>query len=197
MKVESGTKNIRDLLLSPLAKILSLGDNSLLANYFRRSEVADSSITTSFGRSKRQRTQGPEHAGNTALKPGLDLDEVTLGTEACSVEGAAEPDLDNSGIGCWLTEEDDVREHTPYPNPVDVTFILEQEDPLLIPEFLAAAHQQEKDAPAPYHIWLFFFWEGFLSRFDQVRGTEIRWSRDDKNVYPRHPWNRRAGLPEG
>ena len=90
-----------------------------------------------------------------------------------------------------------MRDHTPHPDPVDVTFILEQEDPLLIPQFLLAARQQDKESPDPYHLWSFFFREGFLSRFDRVRGREGRWSRDNENVYRRHPWNRRTGLPEG
>ena len=125
------------------------------------------------------------------------MDEETLGTEACLVEGAAGLDLNNPGIGCWLTEEDDARDHTPHPDPVNVTFILEQEDPLLIPKFLTAALQQEKEAPAPYHLWSFFFREGFLGRFDRARGREGRWIRDNENVYRRHPCNRRTGLPEG
>ena len=90
-----------------------------------------------------------------------------------------------------------MREHTPYPDPVDVTFIIEREDPLLIPELLSAAQQQDKDSPAPYHLWSFFFREGFLSRFDRVRGKEGLWSRNNDNIYRRHPWNQRTGLPQG
>ena len=92
-----------------------------------------------------------------------------------------------------------MREHMPSAvlSPIGVTFILEQEDPSLIPKFLTAACQQGEDTPAPYHLWSFFFHERFLSRFDQVRGREYCWSRDNKNVYRHHPWHGRAGLLDG
>ena len=64
-------------------------------------------------------------------------------------------------------------------------------------EFQAAALDHDKGAPAPYHLWAFFFREGFLSRFDRRRGRAGSWHRGNANVYRRHPWNRRDGLPDG
>ena len=129
-KVDGGCGKIKDLLQSPPAKILLLGGDFLLANYFCQSKEATPTLAGAF---KRQRTESLDDTGTPSRKSGRDCDKETLGTEACSVEEATGLDPDNPGIGCWLTEEEDVREHTPYPNPVDVTFIIEQEDPLLIP----------------------------------------------------------------
>ena len=111
----------------PPAKVLLLGGDLLLANDFPGSKKAKVSTIIDPGRPKRRPTQGPDHSGNKAPKLALDLDEVTLGTETCTVE---RPGLNYPGIGFCLTEEDDVQEHTPVPNPIDVTFILEQDNPL-------------------------------------------------------------------
>ena len=156
LKVEGGAEGIKDPLRSPPAKVLSLGGDSLLAHFFWGSAAAEVLAITESGRPKQPRTQGTDHAENKAPKLALDLDEATFGTEACTIEGHEGPGLDDPGIGWWLTEEDDVREHMPsaVPRPTDVTFILEQEDPSLIPEFLTAACQQGEDTPAPYHLFV-------------------------------------------
>ena len=45
----------------------------------------------------------------------------------------------------------------PSPNPVDVTFILSREDSAVMEEFRAADLEYDGEAPAPYHLWAFFF----------------------------------------
>ena len=85
----------------------------------------------------------------------------------------------------------------PIPSPMNVTFILSREDPAVVAEFWEASLGHDAGAPAPYHLWEFFFREGFLSRVDRMKGRAGSWHVGNDNVYRRHPWNRRDDLPDG
>ena len=97
--------------------------------------------------------------------------------------------IDESIIGSWITEEEEMKGLTPSPTPVDVTFILARENPAVMEDFQAAILAHENGAVAPYHLWSFFFCEGFLRHFDQVRGRPGTWHRGNANIDRRHPWN--------
>ena len=108
LKVEGGTERIKQLSQSPPAKVILFGSNSLLANHFWGSAAGEVLACTEAAWPKRRRTQVPDYASNKAPKFTLDLDNVTLGTEACTLEGHAGLGLEDPDIRCWLTEDDDV-----------------------------------------------------------------------------------------
>ena len=117
-------------------------------------------------------------------------------TEVSLTEGGGGLANDEPGIGSWITEEEEMQGLTPSPTSVDVTFILAREDPAVMDDFRAAAIAHKNRAVTPYQSWAFFFREGFLGRFDQVRGQPGTWHRGNANVYRRHSWNQRNGLPD-
>ena len=67
-------------------------------------------------------------------------------------------------------------------------------------DFLAYVKQEGQkadNAKVPTHLWSFFLCESFLLYFDTYRGTKIEWKRDHPNIYRRHSWRKRVGVPKG
>ena len=149
-------------------------------------------------RRKRTRRGHPENKGAE--------EEATVGTLDSTLAMSEELDCleisgveDHSRVGRWITEESEIAECRPWVArvPVDVTFILEGEVSSSLPVVTKGDHQKADDADASTHLWSFFFKESFLSRFMVSRGRAGPWKRDGEDVYRRHPWNRREGMPEG
>ena len=49
----------------------------------------------------------------------------------------------------------------------------------------------------PTHLWGFFFIESFLLYFGSESGTRVDLEREHMDVYQRHDWRRREGIPKG
>ena len=57
--------------------------------------------------------------------------------------------------------------------------------------------QKADDEKVPTHLWSFFFSRLFLLYFGMESGTRVNWKRRHTNVYQRHNWKRREGIPKG
>ena len=57
--------------------------------------------------------------------------------------------------------------------------------------------QKANDTKVSTHLWSFFFSESFLLYFGTESGTRVDWKREHTNVYRRHDWRRREGIPKG
>jgi hypothetical protein len=181
------------------AKVLQLGGECLLAGVFRGGATARAGGRGEGvgcrARGKPARNGGLGRARGCESGPATEVDDTSASAGALSMDEVEESQQEP--VGRWITDPEDIAvaaQNAPS-LPVDVTFVLEGEDVSLLPVVVKGDDQKADDAATPTRLWAYFFKRSFLARFKRGQGPGGPWQTRGKDIYHRHAWGRRRGMP--